>query len=165
MVVSYTHCFILNGSPARTDYIAQGTLLNFVWQLKWEKSLGENGYMYMYGQVPFCPPESITTLLIGYVHAKLLQPCATLHKSMPVACLAPLSMGFSRKKCWSGLPCAPPGDLPNPGIESASLTAPSLAGGFFTTSATPKYKIKSLKKWLCLKSQNCGVVCGTASHP
>ena len=30
----------------------------------------------------------------------------------------------------------PSGDLPNPGIELASLTSPALAGGFFTTSAT-----------------------------
>ena len=32
-----------------------------------------------------------------------------------------LSMGYSRQEHWSGLPCPPPGDLPNPGIESASL--------------------------------------------
>ena len=35
-----------------------------------------------------------------------------------VACQAPLSMGFSRHEYWSGLPCAPPGDLSDPGIES-----------------------------------------------
>ena len=33
-----------------------------------------------------------------------------------VACQAPLSMGFSRQEYCSGLPCPPPGDLPNPGI-------------------------------------------------
>ena len=33
---------------------------------------------------------------------------------------ASLSMGFSRQE-YSGLPCLPPGDLPNPGIESESL--------------------------------------------
>ena len=38
----------------------------------------------------------------------------------PVACQAPLSMGFSRQKYWSRLPCPPPGDLPNPGIEPRS---------------------------------------------
>ena len=53
-----------------------------------------------------------------------------------VACLAPLSMGFSRQEYWSGLPCSPPGDLPNPWIKPASLTSPALAGGFFTTSTT-----------------------------
>ena len=45
-------------------------------------------------------------------------------------------MGFSRQENWSGLPCPPAGDLPNPGIETASLTSPALTGGFFTTSAT-----------------------------
>ena len=42
---------------------------------------------------------------------------------------APLSTGFSRQGYWRGLPCPPPGDLPDPGIESMS---PALAGGFFT---------------------------------
>ena len=53
-----------------------------------------------------------------------------------VACQASLSMGFSRQGYWSGLPCLPPGDLPNPGIEPASLTSPALASGFFTTNTT-----------------------------
>ena len=34
-----------------------------------------------------------------------------------VACQAPLFMGFSRQEYWSGLPCPPPGDLSDPGIE------------------------------------------------
>ena len=34
---------------------------------------------------------------------------------------APLSMGFSRQEYWSGLPCPPPGDLPNPGVKPVSL--------------------------------------------
>ena len=53
-----------------------------------------------------------------------------------IAHQAPLSMGFSRKDYWSGLPCPPPGDLPNPGIKPASLMSPALAGEFFTTSTT-----------------------------
>ena len=28
--------------------MAQGTLLNVMWQPGWEQGLGENGYMYMY---------------------------------------------------------------------------------------------------------------------
>ena len=48
--------------------------------------------------------------------------CATLQT---VAHQAPLSMGFSRIEHWSGLPCAPPGDLPNPGIEPASPLSPA----------------------------------------
>ena len=34
---------------------------------------------------------------------------------------APLSMEFSRQEYWSGLPCPPPEDLPNPVIEPTSL--------------------------------------------
>ena len=47
-----------------------------------------------------------------------------------------LSMGFSRQGYWSGLPCLPPGDLPDTGIEPMSLMSPALAGGFFTTGTT-----------------------------
>ena len=53
-----------------------------------------------------------------------------------VAHQAPLSMKFSRQENWSGLPCPPPGDLPDLGIEPASLMSPALAGGFFTTRDT-----------------------------
>ena len=45
-------------------------------------------------------------------------------------------MGFSRQEYWNGLPCPPPGDLHDPGIELASLMSPALAGWFCTTSAT-----------------------------
>ena len=55
-----------------------------------------------------------------------------------VACQAPLSMGFSRQEYWGGLPCPPPGDLPDPGIETMSLKSPALAGGFFTTELPGK---------------------------
>ena len=45
-------------------------------------------------------------------------------------------MRFPREEYWSELPCSPPGDLPNPGIEPMSLMSPVLAGGFFTAGAT-----------------------------
>ena len=45
-----------------------------------------------------------------------------------IARQAPLSMGFSRQGYWGGLPCPPPGDLPNLGIEPVFFTA----GRFFT---------------------------------
>ena len=41
-----------------------------------------------------------------------------------------------RQEYWSGLPCPPPGDLPNPGMEPTSLMSSALAGGFFMTSGT-----------------------------
>ena len=55
-----------------------------------------------------------------------------------IAHQAPLSMGFSRQEYWSGLPCPPPGDLPEPGMEPKTLTSPALAGRFFTESPTWK---------------------------
>ena len=56
----------------------------------------------------------------------------------PMDCSLPGSSihRISRQKYWSGLPYPSPGDLPDPGIERSSLMSPSLAGGFFTTSAT-----------------------------
>ena len=53
-----------------------------------------------------------------------------------VARQAPLLMGFCRQEYWSGLPFPSLGDLPKPGVETASLASPVLAGGFFTTSTT-----------------------------
>ena len=47
-------------------------------------------------------------------------------------------MGISRQEYWSGLPCPPPGDLSDTGVEPVSLMSPALAGGFFTTRATEK---------------------------
>ena len=78
-------------------------------------------------------PPGKHVLLPVCVHGKSLSCvwlCATLSAVAP---WAPLSRGFSRQECWSGLPCPPPGDLPNPGIEPVS---PALAGRFSTTSPT-----------------------------
>ena len=50
-----------------------------------------------------------------------------------ISCQFPLSMEFSKQEYWSGLPCPPAGDLPNPGIKLASLTSPALVGRFFKT--------------------------------
>ena len=46
-----------------------------------------------------------------------------------VARQASLSMRFSRPEYWSGLPCPPPGDLPDPGMEPASLMSLVLVDG------------------------------------
>ena len=67
-----------------------------------------------------------------------------------VVCQACLSMGFSRQESWSGLPFPPPEDLPDPGIEPASL---ALTDGFFTSEPPGKpHKCHSLpfSKWLLI---------------
>ena len=75
------------------------------------------------------PAATDTWVLSGFSHVWLF---ATL---WTIASQALLSMGFSRQEYWSVLPCSPPGNLPNPGVEPASLMSPAFAGGFFTTSA------------------------------
>ena len=52
-----------------------------------------------------------------------------------VARQAPLSVIFSRQEYWKRLPFPSPGDLPDRGLEPASLTSAALAGRFFTTTA------------------------------
>ena len=54
-------------------------------------------------------------VLIFFSHVRLFG------KLWTVAHQAPLSMGFSRQEYWSGLPIPTPGDLPDPGIQPASL--------------------------------------------
>ena len=64
-----------------------------------------------------------------------------------VACQASLSMGFFRQEYWSGLPCPPPGDLPNLGTEALSLT--------FLPLAPPGECIcgqREVEKWFYLRS-------------
>ena len=68
--------------------------------------------------------------------AEVLQLCPTLCEPMDCSWPGSSVMGFSREGYWSGLPFPFPGDLPHSGIKPVSLTAPALAVGFFTTSAT-----------------------------
>ena len=62
-----------------------------------------------------------------------------------VAHQGPLSMGFPRQECWSGLLFPSLRDLPDPGTEPKS---PALADGVFTTKASrkPPYTSKAVSK-------------------
>ena len=67
-----------------------------------------------------------------------LCPCMLSHVRLfatpwTVAHQAPLSIGFSRHGYRNGLPLPSPGDLPDPGIKTASS---ALAAGLFVTRAT-----------------------------
>ena len=70
------------------------------------------------------------------MHAKSLQMCLTVCD--PKDCSLPGSSvhGILQPGILEWVVCPPPKDLPDPGIETASLMSPALAGGFFTTSAT-----------------------------
>ena len=68
-------------------------------------------------------------MLSCFSHVQLFETLWT------VACQDPLSMGFFRQGYWSGLPCPPSGDLPDPGIKPVFFISPALTGRFFTTSS------------------------------
>ena len=98
-------------------------------------------FFYFYSYYSCSKIIELTTVIL----LKWARHCAALSRfscvrlfttSWTVAHQAYLSIGFSRQEYWSGLPCLPPGDLPNPGIEPTSLMSLASAGGFFTTSAT-----------------------------
>ena len=83
------------------------------------------------------------------MHAKLLQLYLTLCN--PVDCSPPGSSvhGILQQEYWSGLPCPPPGDLSNPGIEPLFLMSLALAGKFFIASTTWEAKLSGLIIQLC----------------
>ena len=97
---------------------------------------------------------SLTVLWYSGVRAHMLSrvqlfviPWTEAHQASP-------SMGFSRQEYWNGLPCSPPGDLPDPGIEP---TSPALAGGFFTTEpSTMGFAVNHLRSLLDVDEAQIG---------
>ena len=90
------------------------------------------------------------------MHAKLLSCVWFFATLWSIAYRAPLFMGFARQKYWSGLPCPPPGDLPDTGIE---LPSPALVGRFFTTEAPRKLKCTLLNYIFLIIIPNCPPNC------
>ena len=62
------------------------------------------------------------------VYAQLVSRVRLLVTPWTAVCQAPLSMGFSRQECWSGVPLPSPEDLPDLEMESTPLVSPALAG-------------------------------------
>ena len=60
------------------------------------------------------------TICCPVLSRSVLSDSLWLHGLYPARLLCP--WGFSRQEYWSGLPCTPPGDLPNPGIQPRSPT-------------------------------------------
>ena len=68
------------------------------------------------------------------MHACMHARLSSVQLFETVASQAPLSMELSRQTHWSGLAFPSPGDLPDPGTESAKPAFPALAGEFLTTA-------------------------------
>jgi len=73
-----------------------------------------------------------------------------------VDCQAPLSMGFSRQEYWSGLPCPPPEDLPNPGIKPTFLILLHWQVGFLPLMPQPD---PSVHIHFSSVAQSCPALC------
>ena len=65
------------------------------------------------------------------MRAQSLQLCLPLAILWTVTHQAPLSMGFFRHEYRNGLPCPPPGDLPNQGIKRTSAYVSCIASELF----------------------------------
>ena len=65
------------------------------------------------------------------------------------------SMGFSRQEYWSGLPFPPPGDLPNPGIESGSPTLHTES--LLSELLESQVKVKSLSRVQLCDPMDCSL--------
>ena len=90
------------------------------WRIPWTEEPGELQSMGSQRVRHEAPSPSPIYLLVSpnlCACAQSLQSCLT---PWTIAHQASLSMGFLRHEYWSGLPCLPPGDLPNPGIKLAS---------------------------------------------
>ena len=87
--------------------------------------------------------SSAIDMFIFKVKVKSLSRVRLFATPWTIAYQAPLSMGFSRQECWSGLPFLSPGDLPNPGIKpgSPALQADTLPS---EPPLLPKYIAKTM---------------------
>ena len=70
------------------------------------------------------------TVNVGNLFSHSVVPLVT---PWTVSRQVPLSMGFPRQECCSGLPFSFSGDLPNRGTEPTAPVSPALSGEFFTT--------------------------------
>ena len=101
--------------------------------------------------------------LVCFVFASLLQGDDSLPPAFLCACMlsrvrvfgtswtvarqTPLSMGFPRQEYWSRLPCPPPGDLPDPGIQPEFPVSPSLTGRFLMPEPPTCSQLEKELKW------------------
>ena len=84
-----------------------------------------------------CVRNHMRACSVASVVSDSLWPCGR------VAHQAPLSMGFSRQECCSGMPYPPLGDLPDPGIEPMPPVSPALQAGSLPLSHQRNHIIES----------------------
>ena len=143
--VSEQELFLRKGDTCRNSTVISDSHLEISHRWSDQCHLGcfEHSYSSVPGSICFCFLEANSPNVAAYVMAAVwssrmcvcAQSCLTLCDPMK-PCRVFLSMKCIKQDYWGGLPFLPPGDLPDPGIESTSLVSPAFAGGFITTSAT-----------------------------
>ena len=110
-------------------------------------------------------------MYVSYIHYWFwfFQKCMLSHVQLfatpwTVARQVPLSLGFLRQEYQSGLPCPPPGDLLNPGIEFISPVSPALAGGFLPLAPSGKPGGSDGKESTCTEG-DLGLIPGLGRPP
>ena len=68
---------------------------------------------------------SMRVCVCACVRSRVLSHVQLFATLWTIAHHAPLPLGFCRQEYWSGFPFPAPGDLPDPGVEPASLTTPT----------------------------------------
>ena len=117
------------------------------WRIPWTEEPGELQSMGFQRVGHDWAPNTFTFNIHIYTHTYLIHKCTYIYVCLvpqlcltlcnPMAHWALLSMGFPRQEYCSGLPFPSPGDLSDPGIQSASLVSPASAGGFSLPLAPP----------------------------
>ena len=111
--------------------------------LKWVAMSSSRGSFHLGDWIPISYVSWIGRQVLCH-RGHLGSPCAVLWCAQWVSCVrlfaaprtitrqAPLLVGVLQARILEGLPCLPPGDPPDSGIELVSSVAPALAGGFFS---------------------------------
>ena len=103
--------------------------------VQYEQEKGQAGFKEETGRRPSRRSRRIPGTHAAGNGVQLLSRVQLFATPWTVAHQVPLSVGFPRQECWSGLPFLSPGGLPNPGIH---LGSPALAGRFFTAELPGK---------------------------
>ena len=105
--------------------------------------------------------KSLKYALVGRVRDVEEKKCSSsvmsdslqLYGLQPTRFLYP--WGFPRQEYWSGLPCFPLEDLPDPGIKPLSLVFLALADGFFTTTRSTLDSLQNTQNFLSYNHSFC----------
>ena len=105
--------------------VSEGVFLMYPWREMYSTSTCSIAILFS---------SCLCYLLAGYMLShSVVSDSLRLHGLQPARLLCP--WGFSRQEYWSELPCSPPGDLPNAGIECRS---PTLQVGSLLTEPSGK---------------------------